>query len=47
MPKPFFLKYPIKNRLNLSDKELKESIKEFVKEFDIKKRFILEKKVNN
>lgn len=42
MPKAFFLKYPIKNRLKLNDSELKKSIKEFIEEFDIKKRFVLE-----
>jgi hypothetical protein len=42
MPKAFFFKYPIKNRLKLKDDELKTTIKEFLKEFDIKKRLKLE-----
>ena len=43
MPKPFFLKFPMKKAINLTDKELKQSINAFVEKFDVKKRLILPK----
>ncbi len=42
MPKAFFSKFPIKDRLNLDDKELNATIKEFIEEYDIKKHLILD-----
>ena len=44
MPKPFFLKFPMKKPLKLNDKELKKSINDFVERFDVKKRLKLQEK---
>ena len=43
MPKPFFLKFPMKKPLDLNDAQLRLSVTEFVKKFDVKKRLRLEK----
>jgi hypothetical protein len=43
MPKVFFTKFPMKPKTKLNDKELRENIHSYLKEFDIKKRLILKK----
>jgi len=42
MPKPFFLKFPMKKPLHLSDEVLKKNIEEFIEKYDVKKRLVLE-----
>lgn len=41
MPKPFFLKFPEKEALDLNKTELSESIKAYLEYFDIKKKLVL------
>jgi len=41
MPKQFFLKFPEKKALDLNETLLKESIKDYLEHFDIKKQLIL------
>lgn len=41
MPAPFFLKFPMKEDLNLTHVELKQGINEFIEQFDLQKRLIL------
>lgn len=43
MPKPFFLKFPMKEKQILEDTVLKINIKEFMNMFDIKRRLRLAK----
>ena len=43
MPKQFFLKFPMKSRLDLNDTVLKNEINRYIEMFDIKKRLILGK----
>jgi len=43
MPKPFFLKFPMKKPTKLDDEDLKKSVQEFVEKFDVKKRLRLAK----
>lgn len=42
MPAPFFLKFPMKEALNLSDEVLKKNIQGFLRKYDMKKKLILE-----
>jgi len=44
MPKPFFLKFPMKEPLGLDDETLKKSVKMYVEKFDVRKRLKLGKK---
>jgi hypothetical protein len=41
MPKPFFLKFSMKEKPDLDDKAMHKFIKEYLEEFDIKKRLVL------
>lgn len=41
MPPQFFLKFPMKEALELDDRALKKTIKEYVDQFDVKKRLVL------
>ena len=41
MPPQFFLKFPMKSALHLEDERLHKNIKAYLKEFDIRKKFIL------
>ena len=43
MPPQFFLKFPMKPPMNMDDETLKREIRAYMKQFDIKKRLILEK----
>ena len=38
MPKQFFLKFPMKEELNIDNKILQDSVDEYIKYFDITKR---------
>lgn len=38
MPKPFFLKFPMKEDLKLTDEALKQGIGMFIEKFDMQKR---------
>ncbi len=42
MPKPFFLKFPMKKPMLLDDKTLKKDTDDFIEKFDVKKRLVLE-----
>lgn len=42
MPAPFFLKSPMKEKLGLDDAVLKQSIKAYLKKYDLKKKLVLE-----
>ena len=42
MPKPFFIKFPMKEALKIDDKSLKEAIKRYIEKFDVKKRLVVE-----
>jgi len=42
MPAPFFLKFPMKEKLGLDDAVLKKSIEAYLEKYDMKKRLILE-----
>jgi len=42
MPAPFFLKFPMKEKLLLDDEVLHENIRAYLKKFNMKKRLILE-----
>ncbi len=42
MPPQFFLKFPMKERVDLDDDTLRENIKLYIKKFDIKNRLTLE-----
>ena len=44
MPKPFFLKFPMKKRLPYSDKTLKKLIEKYIEKYDVKKRLKLKYK---
>ncbi len=41
MPPPFFLKFPMKKRLDLDDDKLEHNIRIFLDTFDMKKKLIL------
>ncbi len=43
MPKPFFLKFPMKKRVKLDDETLKDNISAYLKKFDIKQYLIIDK----
>jgi len=43
MPPQFFLKFPMKEALELEDERLHKNIKAYLKAFDIKKKLILKK----
>ncbi|MCF6205655.1 MAG: cytochrome c [Sulfurovum sp.] len=43
MPPQFFLKFPMKQPMQMSDEEMKRNIKAYIKRFDVKKRLILQK----
>jgi len=42
MPKPFFLKFPMKKAIHMDEKALYENIEEFIKKYDVTKRLRLE-----
>jgi hypothetical protein len=42
MPAPFFLKFPMKEKMMLDDAVLREDIRAYLKKFNMKKRLILE-----
>ncbi len=44
MPNQFFLKFPMKKRVDLNNSLLENSIKEYIELFDIRKKLILPKK---
>jgi len=41
MPPPFFLKFPMKEALQLEDNKLEKNIDAFLQHYDIKKKFVL------
>lgn len=43
MPKQFFLKFPMKKRVDLNDTILKKDINEYIEFFDVKKRLVYPK----
>jgi len=43
MPPQFFLKFPMKEKLQLDDRKLNGIIKKYLKKFDIKEHIIIEK----
>jgi len=43
MPGPFFLKFPMREKLDLDEQLIRSSIKQFLKKFDLKQHLILEK----
>ena len=43
MPAPFFLKFPMKEKLDLDDASLSQNIQAYLEKFNMKKRLILEK----
>lgn len=43
MPPQFFLKFPMKEKLQLDDLKLHNDIKKYLKRFDIKEHIIIEK----
>jgi len=43
MPVPFFLKFPMKEKISLDDRTLRKYIKMYLERFDIKKKLVLEK----
>ena len=43
MPKPFFLKFPMKDKIILDDSTLHRYIQLYIEMFDIRKKLILEK----
>ena len=43
MPAPFFLKFPMKEKISLDDSSLRKHIQAYLEEFDIKKKLMLEK----
>ncbi len=43
MPAPFFLKFPMKEKLSLDDTVLRENIQAYLEKFSMKKRLMLEK----
>jgi cytochrome c551/c552 len=42
MPSAFFLKFPMKQSLHLSDFELEQSIEAFLRKYNVKKKLVLE-----
>ncbi len=42
MPAPFFLKFPMKEKISLDDSSLRKHIQAYLEEFDIKKKLMLE-----
>jgi len=42
MPKQFFLKFTMKEKIDINDNSLNEGIDEYLKYFDVKNRFSLE-----
>ena len=42
MPAPFFLKFPMKEKIELDDVTLRKNIKSYLDTFDIKKKLVLE-----
>jgi hypothetical protein len=43
MPPQFFLKFPMKPRMNIDDETLRKEIRRYIQKFDLKKRLILDK----
>ncbi len=41
MPSRFFLKFPMKEKMKMDERELKEYIYRYIEEFDVKKRLVL------
>ena len=41
MPLEFFLKFPMKQKLNLNDKDLNRAVELYLHHFDIKKKLVL------
>jgi hypothetical protein len=44
MPQPFFLKFPMKEKMTMSDKTLSKYIEIYLNKFDIRKKLVIEKK---
>ena len=42
MPTPFFLRFPMKEKISLSDKRLRKFIEEYLEAYDIRKKLILQ-----
>ncbi len=42
MPAPFFLKFPMKEKISLDDSSLRKYIQAYLEEFDIKKKLMLD-----
>jgi len=42
MPAPFFLKFPMKEKISLDDSSLRKHIQAYLEEFDVKKKLMLE-----
>ncbi len=42
MPREFFLKFPMKQKVSYDDKMLKKMIRSYIDHFDIKKKLVLE-----
>ena len=42
MPNPFFLKFPMKEKISLDDRTLRKHIQAYLELFDIKKKLMLE-----
>ncbi len=42
MPPQFFLKFPLKKRIEMDEEEIRANVKAFMERFDVKKRLILE-----
>jgi len=43
MPKPFFLRFPMKKPINITNKDLHDAIRLYIDKFDIRKRLVLGK----
>lgn len=43
MPPQFFLKFPMKEKRSMDETTLRQSIKQFIQKFDIKKKLVLDK----
>lgn len=43
MPSPFFLKFPMKEKMHLDDQRLRQYVSAYLEKFDLKKRLVLEK----
>lgn len=41
MPTQFFLKFPMKKKMQMNDMLLKKYVREYIEQFDVKKRLVL------